>query len=572
MFFKHRQQLPTCAIFLLLSVAEWIVAQVLEYISVSFQAKLLWNKLQFVGIAILPVAWLGFCFEYLSYKKFIKLKYFLLFGLIPILFLVLLFTNHFHHLIWKNSFLSANTEFLHKEYNIFFWIFIGYTYTLLSWGFIMLLYVRFKSRHLYRSQSTAILIAASFPIVASIIDVTGIITQYDITPVAFSITSFILIYGFARLQFNDTVPVAYQTAIESMSDLVIVLDKNNNIFYANPAAAILFEQKKVPIQRKEITHFIPHLLPVIKKTPYSKLETIELELKKKIYDVKISPILDWRQRSVSNIIVLREITQLKRTEDKLRKITQELEIRVKNRTKELIEANEALNAEIKERKKAEEIIRAALGEKEVLLKELYHRVKNNLQIIISIIKLKSRHIRDKKTRTMFLETSNRVKSIGIVHEKLCKSGDLTKIAVSEYFENLANFIFKSLDVDRQRIRLHINVEKIFLDIDTCISCGLIINELITNSIKYAFPNNNEDKLVKDNNIKIDFYTEKDDFILAVSDNGIGLDKNKEIEDFKTLGLEIVRAIINQLRGIIEINRDKGLSFKVRFSKINRMQV
>jgi len=221
----------------------------------------------------------------------------------------------------------------------------------------------------------------------------------------------------------------------------------------------------------------------------------------------------------------------------------------------------AQGTDITDRKKAENQIQTSLKEKEILLKEIHHRVKNNLQVISSLLYLQSKNISDKKTLNMFGESQNRVKSIALVHEKLYKSEDLARIDFNEYVKNLINDLYRSYGINSDRIAMNTNVSNVFLSIDTAIPCGLIINELISNSMKHAFPKRNK------GSIHIDFYSDKNKYVLNVGDNGIGLPKNLDFRNTKSLGLQLVNNLVHQLDGTIELNKENGTEFEITFTKL-----
>lgn len=215
--------------------------------------------------------------------------------------------------------------------------------------------------------------------------------------------------------------------------------------------------------------------------------------------------------------------------------------------------------DITERKRVEAQIKASLKEKEVLLKEIHHRVKNNLQIISSLLSLQSGYIEDEKTLEILKAGENRIASMALVHEQLYQSKDLAKINSAEYIENLVSTLFSSYNINLEFICLNLNIDDICIDVDTAIPCGLIINELVSNSLKYAF--------LPGKNGKICVYFQKYDctrFILTVSDNGIGFPKNIDFQHTDSLGLQIVTALTNQLGGSIELIREIGTEFKMIF--------
>jgi len=219
----------------------------------------------------------------------------------------------------------------------------------------------------------------------------------------------------------------------------------------------------------------------------------------------------------------------------------------------------AIRSDVTERKRAEEQIKVSLKEKEVLLKEIHHRVKNNLQIISSLLNLQAGYIEDEKTLEILKAGESRVASMAMIHEQLYLSGDLAKVNFTEYIENLVANLFNSYNVNSEAIALKINVDNVNLKLDAAIHCGLIINELISNSLKYAFPAG------KKGEICVELHQGNDKrSTLTVSDNGIGFPKDLDFHNTASLGLQIVTALTNQLEGIIELNRDRGTEFKIIF--------
>jgi len=215
--------------------------------------------------------------------------------------------------------------------------------------------------------------------------------------------------------------------------------------------------------------------------------------------------------------------------------------------------------DITERKKAEENMAASLREKEALLREIHHRVKNNLQIISSLLRLQSRSITDEKTRELFNESQNRIRSISGIHEKLYESKDFSRIDFSDYISKLVNHLFVVYGVNAEDISFKVETKDLELDITNAIPCGLIINELVSNALKYAFPKGKKGELfirmIKDENGK---------FELSVKDTGVGLPEDFDFRKSGTFGFQIVNDLVKQLDGTIELKKDKGTEFRVVF--------
>lgn len=266
-----------------------------------------------------------------------------------------------------------------------------------------------------------------------------------------------------------------------------------------------------------------------------------------------------------------------------------LEELVQERTAELQAANKQLQKEIEERKKAEVEIKASLEEKKILLEEIHNRVENNLQTVSNLIGLDYTQINDKEPIEIYQESQNRVKAIALIHERLSRSEDFAIIDFAAYTQDLINHLFKSYAVDKN-INANIDTNGILLDIDTAVLCGLILNELVTNSIKHAFPSPEtgglgstdfqsagpevesqgiasvqfakQDEVTGEINIR--FALDDGNFILKVSDNGIGLPTNLDFRYAETTGMQLVNALVRQLDGLIDLETDSGSEFKITF--------
>lgn len=225
-------------------------------------------------------------------------------------------------------------------------------------------------------------------------------------------------------------------------------------------------------------------------------------------------------------------------------------------------AGMVLFQDITEDKKAEVKIKASLKEKELLLKEIHHRVKNNLQIISSLLNLQSSYIKDKESLEIFRESQNRVKSMALIHEELYKTANLSRIDFKKYSENLINYLYQSYRLVSRMVEFRIESNDIFLDIETAIPLGLIISELVSNSLKYAFKSTDQIGQINIKLSKLEKYYE-----LIVSDNGIGLPKDFNFKNTNTLGSQLVISLTEQIDGEITIDSSEGAKFIIKFEEI-----
>ena len=215
--------------------------------------------------------------------------------------------------------------------------------------------------------------------------------------------------------------------------------------------------------------------------------------------------------------------------------------------------------DVTEAKLAEERIQAALVEKEVLLKEIHHRVKNNLQIVSTLLDLQSESIHDQDALRSFRESQGRIAAMALVHEKLYQTRNFSSIDFHGYIEGLIRHLYSSYVTDPARILLSVDAGNTSLEIDQAIPCGLMVNELVSNALKYAFPGN------RHGTISISFQSEEQGWIcLTVADNGVGLPAGLDFLATETLGLQLVRMLVRQLKGEVRLDNNHGTLFQIRF--------
>jgi PAS domain S-box-containing protein len=213
-----------------------------------------------------------------------------------------------------------------------------------------------------------------------------------------------------------------------------------------------------------------------------------------------------------------------------------------------------------ERKQIDRKIRDSLKEKEVLLQEVHHRVKNNLQVISSILNLQSSYVTDPSTLDILQESQNRIKSMSFIHETLYRTTDFSSINFSEYIKSLSHNLIQSYTLQNCKVDFVADIDTIEMSIDQSIPCGLIVNELVSNALKYAFKDRKKGKLMielKENGKQVS---------LRVSDDGVGLPENFKFEKNDSLGVQLVYSLTEQLDGTIEVNSEKGTSFLITFEK------
>ncbi|MBK6986399.1 MAG: PAS domain S-box protein [Bacteroidetes bacterium] len=232
---------------------------------------------------------------------------------------------------------------------------------------------------------------------------------------------------------------------------------------------------------------------------------------------------------------------------------------IKDTNNNVIEIS-GIGFDITENKINEEKITQSLKEKDVLLKEVHHRVKNNMQVISSILNLQSSYVRDSYALNLLKECQNRIKSMAFIHESLYQTKNFESVNFSEYVTTLSKNPVHTSSTNIKKIKLILTLDELMLSLDASIPCGLIINEIISNSLKYAFPDN------RDGIIFVTLRVDKNKVKIEVGDNGIGIPENVDIKNTQTLGLQLVDTLVEQISGVLKLNRSKGTIFSIEFNK------
>ncbi|PRC91954.1 sensor histidine kinase [Solimicrobium silvestre] len=254
-----------------------------------------------------------------------------------------------------------------------------------------------------------------------------------------------------------------------------------------------------------------------------------------------------------------EITALAASFDYMR-------ITLRDRLAELDTSNANIRTEITERKLAAELleqsfvrIQSALQEKDLLLGEIHHRVKNNLQVVQSLLNLQSSQINDATVKSMLMDSQNRIQSMALIHQTLYQSHDFASVDFGEFLNALVPTLVSSYCVDVRNVELKIDAGSVFLPINSAIPCGLLINELITNALKHAFPDNRQGEIA----VSLTRH-DKNKILLVISDTGVGIPSELDVDNVETLGLRLVALLSQQLEGTLTINRRDPTRFSLEW--------
>ncbi len=224
----------------------------------------------------------------------------------------------------------------------------------------------------------------------------------------------------------------------------------------------------------------------------------------------------------------------------------------------------AIGRDISALKEKQKLLSESLKQKELLLKEVHHRVKNNLQTVVGLLSFEEKYIKDPNSFKIFTDSKNRIKTISLIHENLYHAADISRVDISLYLNNLVQYLLYTYNMASKKLDYKIKCENVFLGIDTAMPIGLIVNELVTNSMKYAFPDNKSGLILVDLSYGKDI---ENFFTLTVSDNGIGIGEEINLKEIKSLGLQLVYMLSEQLNAVIQLNNENGTCFKILFSSL-----
>lgn len=352
-----------------------------------------------------------------------------------------------------------------------------------------------------------------------------------------------------------------QGIINASMDMIIAVDKDMKITEFNEAAQDIFGYDLEEVIGNHVMMLLPkdveggsNVFEILSQKGEFKGEVTHKRKNGEVFvaSLSISMLKDIEDNPNGYVGILRDITEKNRLEIELVIHRSNLEEMVMVRTAELTDANKK--------------IKESLQEKEVLLREIHHRVKNNLQIVSSLLESQARYINDEDILSKFKDTQSRITSMALIHESLYQSNSLSKINFAQYIRDIADSLMVAYNIDPSRIAMNIQSDEITLNIETAVPCGLIITEIITNSLKYAFPDTNKSGGCE---VTIRFFRNQDNSLtLIIGDNGIGLSKDIDLTKKKSMGLYLVEQLAKrQLDGSLQIDYNNGTLFKISFIEL-----
>lgn len=376
---------------LMLAVAQWSFGYTMELVSPQLSAKIFWAKVEYVGIATLPLAWLAFALQYTNRGRWLSLRNVALLAVVPVLTILLNWTNEFHGLIWQSTRLDNSNPFLALEvtYGGWFWVHLVYSYVLLLAGTIFLIQMLMRSSHTYRWQSVVLLVGTLLPWVGNGLYLLRLspIPNLDLTPFTFTLSGVAIVWGVFRFKLLDLVPIARRAVVDSMSDGVIVLDPQNRVVDLNPAAQQIIGRRASEAIGQPANQVLAHWPDLADHFPWPEGTHIEIDLaptgaKQQHFDLRVSTLYNRRNKLTGRVVILRDITQRKQAEEAL--------MMARDRAIEASQLKTELLAKVSHELRTP--LGAILGYAEMLQEGVYGPITQQQQISIQEIVTSARHL------------------------------------------------------------------------------------------------------------------------------------------------------------------------------------
>lgn len=522
--------------------AIWAFAYTFFYSAPDQASAWFWYKLSAFGRCAYPVGLLQIALILTRNDKIFKKWYHYILLYVPAIFFIYeTVTGSFTGpgLVWINSqWIDIATSWWYSSYMVYFTVLPVLSYLLIwLWG------RRSESSREKKQAKIIVLtaIVAFIPgyIVNAVLPFINIFVLPSIGQIIALIAFTGIGYAISRYKFLQMTPdIAVDEIISRTTDMIIFLNRRGEIVNINEQAERILGYTKKEIIGTKWTVLLPkeHIKPV----------------ERKIVDMihENAPEKQYIEMDLNYLTLRNEKIPVKMYFSVIR---DEYEIRGRLIVAQDMRQTEKLENEIKAKEKA-------LDEKEMLMKEIHHRVKNNLTVISSLLSLQSRYIQDDETKSMFKESQNRARSMALIHERLYKSDNLKSIDFGNYIGDLASELFRTYSLNNGNVKLNVDVDNEFLDVDVAVPLGIIVNEIISNSLKYAFIGN------KKGYISIQFHREEDKFVLNVEDNGNGIPENFNYKNSDSLGIKLINSLVEQIEGKMEVKNDNGTCFKIIFKE------
>lgn len=513
----------------MLSVAIYSFCYALEISSKSLSSVLFFHRLEYVGIVFLPAFYALFAMGFTGKPNWLTRPVVSAILVLPAITLLLVFTNNIHHFFLRQPRINPGGPFpvLTFEPAVWYWVHQAYAISAIVFGGFLFLRMYMRTTPAFRGQLAMILVGGLAPFLSYLLYLTGMVPWgIDPTPFAFTFSGGMVFLGLMRYRLFDLVPVAREWLLERLPDAVLVLDRKHRIVDCNQSACryLGISKKDIGKPASTVLRSWPELVGAM-EAPGIK-HSMEIQT-----DMDGGPL--WFHADFS----------LLHAQDGL------------------LKGQLGILRDVTAHRQYEQSLRESLHEKELLLREIHHRVKNNLQIISSLLRLQFSKASHPELLELMRDSQSRIEAIALVHDTLYRSEALSDIRLLEYAQALAAGV-KRAHGRAANIRVQVDVRPVQLVMhpDKAIPLGLVLNELLTNALKHAFPEG------QDGTVRIEADVMAGNALeITFTDDGVGLPENLDVRRSDTLGLDLVSGLVEmQLDGSLTWQNKDGATFIIRF--------
>ena len=543
----------------------WILGFVLELTSTTLTRKLFWDDFQWLCAILAATTYFIFI---LRYVKGVKLTRRQIIKTIVWLIPVLLFSvsDSLHHTLRANINLRPLPPFDVLDYDYAWGVYFlsGLSLLVTSGGILILITNIFQNQREFLKQSITILLGVAIPFLGALLLMAGVVfyEQRDISPFTFALGDIIVLWGLMRYGLFDLVPVALRKVLDTIEDIVFVLDNQRRVVFMN----------RVGLQRTHLDMRNSLGQPV--QILFSKYREL-LEQFSRVYEaeeevslleegptptqfrMKMLPLVFSKGELAGRVVVLSDITKYKAMTEELRRLKDEAEFLVKERTAELQQRNRELMEEIELRVLAEKTIQQSLDEKNLLIREIHHRVRNNMSVILSLLNIQAEYLENKDCLKSLNGIRSRIYSMSLAHTMMYQSVDFKNILINEYARRIYSNVVQ-MKPPQCELNFSLQENQIAITVEKAVPLGLILNEVLSNAVRHAFVGREHGhiEMTVESNSAGEIW-------LLIQDNGVGFDR-ESLPESACFGLKIIELLSEQLTGHFQLESQKGTRVSLRF--------
>jgi two-component sensor histidine kinase len=511
----------------------WVFSSIMELISVGLPSKEFWYLAQFVALICAVPSWLAVAAHFTRLPKrqarpLVATAFACALG-----FLAFFLTNHWHRLAFRSLTVDPQGLSIIKVAGPGYYVYLIYLFTGIITGGVIIARQALESAKPDRRRARTLVAALALPLAAGIVDIAypEFLGGLDCAPMAAIVTCVVLFVGSVRYRLIDPVPIARADFVAKLVDPVLVLALSGELLYYNESAGLLPGGPAALAER--LAKRAAELLDGGQARDGGAESEIELE--GRIFSAVSRPIADGHGQEVGILLSLRDVTAA--SQEAVR-----LEALVEERT-------DGLKREIERTRESESALKRSLKEKELLVREVNHRVKNNLQVISSLMRLQFMRATQPEVRGALDAALGRIKSISMVHERMYRGGDSGRVNAADYLRDLVGAMASLRSGAQADVDVSIEADDVELDMDTAVNVGLIVNEAVTNAYKHVFQPGLGSRLKVGLSV-----SGKGKVLLSIEDDGPGIPESAAAGGADSLGFKIMDAISRQMEGSLEAGR------------------